>query len=188
MLVQLENQDFSSDYRHIRAYPIRRAVAHTYKEDGIRVDKYWDGDATKATGYRNCAWSKTTTGGIYVQEMALRGQMNVNTSNPLAGGMPYGNTIRCNPYEVYTQSAKAIYETLSKWDKFCAKEPRTEDRFLPQLLLWAKFLRIDRFVFYKNSNNNNLSVAENFEETDTFGAVERVTKMLAPFAHISTTA
>ena len=184
MLVHLEKQKFPSDYRHICAYPVRRAVAHTYKEDGVKVDEWYDGDAAKATGYRNCAWNKTTTGGVYIQEMVLRGQIDVNTSTPLAGGMPYGTEVRCKPYEVDMQTAKAIYETLSKWDKFCQKHPRRNDAFLPQLLLWAKFLRTDRFVFYKNPVKGDLSIAENFEETDIIGAVEQVTKMLAPFARI----
>lgn len=138
-------------------------------------------DGKDAQGYRNCSWSKSTTGAIYTASMELRGQIDA-TSNPLREGRPYGNGIEFKPHSVDKNTAKAIYDTYSKYEKFCEKQSNgTRDDFAAELFRLSQFLRISKFLFYKNPRSYSLSNPLLFDEADYPEACNKIAEIIAPF-------
>lgn len=74
LLVVLENSDrYSSEYRHIRATVVRRAVPHAVNSDGV-VD-WADDHSAQCSGYRVASWVLSKTSGLYVDDMQYAGKL-----------------------------------------------------------------------------------------------------------------
>lgn len=186
LLVALEEKQYhGSEYRHIRATVVRRAVAHTYRKDDPTVVQDWnDEHANKCTGYRVASYVfPTNSTNIYVDDLQLRGQIDA-MPKPMRNGRPYGNSVRFTPYMVDANTAHAISEFYKKYNKFVDKYnlTRQDDDFYVALNHLAQFLKITRVVFYKPGvTHASLSEANCFEETDIAFAKIRIDEMLAPF-------
>lgn len=186
LLVVLESSDFAhSEYRHIRATVVRRAVPHAVNSEGVVVD--WADDyENKCFGYRVASYCLTKTSGTYVDDMQLRGQIDANPAyQPLNAGKPYGNEINFKPHSVCQNSARAILDFFNKRDKFLDKFglSRRGDDFYVELNHLAQFLKITKVLFYKPGvRHTSLSETANFEECDIAFAKVRIDEMLAPFA------
>lgn len=186
LLVVLEEPSYGgSEYRHIRATVIRRAVPHAVNSEGVVVD--WADDyENKCFGYRVASYVFSGNKGTYVDDMQLRGQIDTNPRHTaLNGGKPYGNEINFKPYSVCQNTARAISDFYSKRDKFLDKFglSRRGDDFYVELNHLAQFLKITKVVFYKSGvRHTSLSETNNFEECDIAFASVRINEMLAPFA------
>ena len=177
-----EPSDYGSEYRHIRATVLRRAASHVMREDGSAVAQYWDDH--NATGYRVASYVLTKTGGTYVDDMQLRGQID-NTANPMHEGRPYGNQVDFRPYSVDANSARAISDFYTKYGKFLDKNElyNHSDDFYVALHYLAVFLKITKVIFSKPGvRQTNLGDANNFEELNLVEAGVRINEMLRPFA------
>jgi hypothetical protein len=193
LLVALEEKQYhGSEYRHIRATVIRRAVPHTIDPNVVGTVKEWnDNYPEKCTGYRVASYVfPTNSANIYVDDMQLRGQINAMPS-PLRSGRPYGNSVRFTPYQVDANTAQAISGFYKKFNAFVDKHglTRQDDDFYVALNHLAQFLKITKVVFYKKYiTHASLSEANVFEECDIAFASVRIDELLAPFLQISETA
>lgn len=183
LLVVLEENEHTREYRHIRATVVRRAVPHKMKENSGAVEVWNDDYAEKCSGYRVASYVFTKTSGTYVDDMQLRGQID-DCPKPLHEGRPYGNDIKFKPFEVCQNSARAISDFYTKFDKFVYKHSiaRRPDDFYVALNHLAQFLKITTVLFHK-PNVRHCSMAEThcFDEIDIAFAEERILQMLAPF-------
>ncbi len=187
LLVVLEEKSFyASEYRHIRATVIRRAVAHTVRKEENLPDaivEYNDDYAHKCSGFRVASYvfnGKTPT---YVDDMQLRGQIDLG-NNPLNHGRPYSNKITFKPFDVCEKSAFQIFGFFKKWEKFVTTHnlTRQEDDFYVALNHLAQFLKITKVVFMKNGVHHcALSETNCFEEVDIAFAKVKIDEMLQPF-------
>lgn len=190
LLVVLEDPQYGgSEYRHIRATVIRRAVAHTYKDDQPSVVAQWGDDApSKCFGYRVASYCfPTKQNGIFVDDMQLRGQIDAKCSSPLNSGRPYGTDVRFTPYSVCQNTARAISDFYTKRDKYFEKMgfARQDEEFYVALCHLAQFLKITKCVFQSpNVRHTSLSEINNFIETDLAGASVHVERLLAPFIRL----
>ena len=188
LLVTIERKEYPSDYRHIRATVIRRAVPHKMapKIDSSEncVAEWNDDYEAKCSGYRVASYVfPTASTNIYVDDMQLRGQIDV-MPRPLRDGRPYGNTVRFTPYELNANTAQAISSFYKKFDAFVAKHnlTRQDDDFYVALNHLAQFLKITRVAFYRpDIACSSLDQANCFEETDIAFASVRINELLAPF-------
>lgn len=184
LLVALEEKQFhNSEYRHIRATVIRRAVAHTLREDGSGVDTWNDDHKEKCSGYRVASYVFTKTAATYVDDMQLRGQID-EMPRPMRNGRPYGNNVTFTPYNVDQNTARAISDFYTKHEKFYDKNNlrRQDDDFYVALHYLAVFLKITKIVFFKKGvRHAALSEANCFEEVDLVQAKVRIDEMLEPF-------
>lgn len=189
LLVVLEEPQYhGSEYRHIRATVVRRAVPHTMapKIDSSEncVAEWNDDYAANCTGYRVASYVfPTASTNIYVDDMQLRGQIDV-IPRPLRNGRPYGNSVRFTPHQVDANTAHAISDFYKKYNKFIDKYnlTRQDDDFYVALNHLAQFLKITRVVFYKKYiMHASLADANVFEECDIAFASVRINEMLAPF-------
>lgn len=188
LLVVLEDRQYpSSEYRHIRATVVRRAVAHTLRADGSGVDQWNDDYEERCSGYRCASYVfPTASSSVYIDDMQLRGQIDV-TSRPLRNGRPYGNQINFKPYSVDANSANAISDFYKKYGKFVDKHnlTRQDDDFYVALNHLAQFLKITKVLFQRPySGHNGLGDASSFDETDIAFASVRINEMLAPFVQM----
>ena len=180
ILVRLEEKDYTGGaYAHIRAEVVRRVVPDLIIEEG-KVATYYDGAAEKVSGYRNCSWSKNTVGAIYVADMSIRGQIDTDPK-PLRNGVPYGNELCFKPYSVDLNTAKAMHDTLAKWEKFGNKHRQNHDNFLGEVLLLANFLKITKLLFPKTPRWASLEGKANYEEQTLLTGMLKITAMLAPY-------
>jgi hypothetical protein len=195
LLVTLEEPQFhNSEYRHIRATVIRRAVPHkmalpTEETNAPRVDIWNDDHIDKCTGYRVASYVFSKTSGTYVDDMQLRGQMDV-MPRPMRDGRPYGNNVTFTPHNVDQNTARAILDFYSKHEKFCDKNHlnRAPDDFYVALHYLAVFLKITKVVFFKKGvRHAALSEANCFEEMDLVQTKVRIDEMIAPFYQKSET-
>lgn len=184
LLVALETpESYAREYRHIRATVVRRAVPHKMKDYSGAVDVWNDDYTEKCSGYRNASYVLTKTSGTYVDDMQLRGQIDV-CDKPLHEGRPYGNDIKFKPFEVCQNAARAINDFYTKFDKFVDKHgiARRPDDFYVALNHLAQFLKITTVLFYK-PQVRHCSLAETncFSEVDIAFAEQVILNMLAPF-------
>jgi hypothetical protein len=191
LLVVLEDKQYAgSEYRHIRATVIRRAVPHVMRKENDLdnvVNTYNDAHPNQCQGYRVASYCLTKTSGTYVDDMQLRGQIDT-MPRPCRDGWPYGNKVRFQPYEVCANTARAISDFYKKQEKFIDKYglTRQDDDFYVALNHLAQFLGITRVVFYKDGvRHSSLETASNFVETDIAFAKVRIDEMLKPFLQIS---
>lgn len=191
LLVALEEPSYhNSEYRHIRATVVRRAVPHVMtpiieEGDVARVDQWNDDHKDKCFGYRVASYVFSKTSGTYVDDMHLRGQIDV-MPRPMCDGRPYGNNVTFTPHNVDQNTARAISDFYSKHEKFCDKNHlnRAPDDFYVALHYLAVFLKITKVVFFKKGvRHAALSEAECFEEMDLVQTKVRIDEMLAPFYH-----
>lgn len=190
LLVALEEKQYhGSEYRHIRATVVRRAVPHRMtpivEEGDVQTVAEWNDDHyNKCQGYRVASYVfPTNTTNVYVDDMQLRGQIDA-MPKPMRDGRPYGNKVRFTPYQVDANTAQAIASFYKKFNAFVDKHnlTRQDDDFYVALNHLAQFLKITRVVFYKpNVTHAALSEANYFEETDIAFAKIRIDEMLAPF-------
>lgn len=189
LLVALEERDrFSLDYRHIRATVVRRAVPHVMTpiiNDGdVQTVQTWNDDhIDKCSGYRVASYVLSKTSGIYIDDMELRGQIDV-CDRPLNNGRPYGNEINFKPHSVDWNTARAIADFYAKRDKFIDKYKLTRrgDNFYVELNHLAQFLKITKVLFYKPFVTHcSLADANCFEEYDIAFAADRINEMTQPF-------
>ena len=186
LLVVLEDAEHynSGQYRHIRATVIRRAVPHIMqKEAPLLVAEYMDEFASRCQGYRVASYSSARKDAVYVDDMQLRGQIDV-LDNPLNNGRPYGNKVNFKPFDVCKNSAKAIFGFFQKMENFKNRHGlnRSDKDFYVELNHLAQFLKITRVVFLKPGvRHASLSEANCYEEIDIAFAKERIDAMLAPF-------
>ena len=160
---------------------LRRAASHVPKEDGSGIATYWDEE--KATGYRVASYVLSKTGGTYVDDMQLRGQIDA-TQNPMHEGRPYGNNVEFKPYKVDANTARAISDFYAKYSKFLDKNKlyNQSDDFYVAMHYLAVFLKITKVIFSKpGKRQTNLSDLDNFEELNLVEAGVRINEMLAPF-------
>ena len=187
LLVALEEPRYPiSDYRHIRATVVRRAVPHKMKDyNSAVVDEYWDAPEERCTGYRVASYVKQARGvNIYVDDMQLRGQIDA-MPQPMRDGRPYGNKVKFQPYQVQMDSAKAIFEFFRKMEIFKNRHNlKSSDDFYVELNHLAQFLKITRVLFYKPGiTHSSLESTGNFFECDIAFAEEPINTMLRPFLH-----
>lgn len=186
LLVALEEKQYhGSEYRHIRATVVRRAVPHKIDPNVVGTVKEWNDDyEAKCTGYRVASYVfPTSASNIYVDDMQLRGQIDA-MPKPMRDGRPYGNKVTFTPYQVDANTAQAITAFYKKFNAFVDKYnlTRQDDDFYVALNHLAQFLKITRVVFYKpHVTHASLSEANCFEETDIAFAKVRIDEMLAPF-------
>lgn len=185
LLVVLESPDsYSRQYRHIRATVVRRAVPHVIDPNVIGTVKTWNDDyPDKCFGYRIPSYCLTKTSGIYVDDMQLRGQINI-CENPLNQGRPYGNQVDFKPHTVDWNTARAIADFYKKQDAFVEKHglTRRDDNFYVALNHLAQFLKITKCLFYKPGVRHcSLNDPNCFEECDIAFASVRIDEMLRPF-------
>lgn len=186
LLVALEEKQYhGSEYCHIRATVIRRAVPHTIDPNVVDCVKEWNDDyEAKCRGYRVASYVfPTPSTNIYVDDMQLRGQIDA-MPRPLRNGRPYGNSIRFTPHQVDANTAQAISSFYKKFNAFVDKYnlTRQDDDFYVALNHLAQFLKITKVVFYKKYiTHAALSDVNVFEETDIAFAKVRIDEMLAPF-------
>ena len=186
LLVALEEKQYhGSEYRHIRATVVRRAVPHKIDPNVVGTVKEWHDDyEAKCTGYRVASYVfPTNSTNIYVDDMELRGQIDV-MPRPLRDGRPYGNAVRFTPHQVDANTAQAITAFYKKFNAFVDKYnlTRQDDDFYVALNHLAQFLKITRVVFFKPGvTRASLSEANCFEETDIAFAKINVDAMLKPF-------
>lgn len=189
LLVALEEKQYhGSEYRHIRATVVRRAVPHKMapKIDGSEncVAEWHDDYEAKCTGYRVASYVfPTSATNIYVDDMQLRGQIDV-MPKPLREGRPYGNKVDFKPHTVDANTAQAIAAFYKKFNAFVDKYnlTRQDDDFYVALNHLAQFLKITKVVFYKKYvTHAALSDVNVFEECDIAFAKVRINEMLKPF-------
>lgn len=187
LLVALEEYSFGSSHRHIRASVIRRAVPHSLPIGNNSFQIYADDHPDRCKGYRVASYVFSKNRGTYVDDMQLRGQIDIG-NNPLHDGKPYGNSISFKPYEVCQNSARAISDFYTKMDKFLDKYSlkRQPDSFYVALNHLAQFLKITKVAFFKPPYTTGcLNEADRFMEIDIAFAEERINEMLAPFLQIA---
>lgn len=185
LLVALEEKQYhGSEYRHIRATVVRRAVPHKIDSSESCVAEWNDEYPERCTGYRVASYVfPTASTNIYVDDMRLRGQIDV-MPKPLLNGRPYGNKVDFKPYTVDANTAQAIAAFYKKFNAFVDKYnlTRQDNDFYVALNHLAQFLKITRVVFYlPGVTHASLSDATMFEETDIAFASVRINEMLAPF-------
>lgn len=187
LLVVLEEpSSHSSEYRHIRASVIRRAVPHTIDNNVVGCVKVWNDDYTnKCQGYRVASYVYPTAAtNLYVDDMQLRGQIDAYPNGArLAEGRPYANRVTFKPYEVTYQEANAISQFFVKFGRYMEKQTEScNDDFVKHLARLAKFLKITRFVFHKPGiRHTSLESVGNLDEMDLVEAIVRIEAMLKPF-------
>jgi hypothetical protein len=190
LLIALEDKQFhNSEYRHMRATVIRRAVPHKLRADapaiydGTGVEIWNDDHIGKCSGYRVASYVFSKTSAVYVDDMQLRGQIDV-MPRPMRNGRPYGNNVSFSPYNVDQNTARAILDFYTKYGKFLDKNnlPNHNDDFYVALHYLAVFLKITKVVFFKKGvRYASLSEANCFEEMDLVQAKVRLDEMLEPF-------
>lgn len=188
LLVALEEKQYhGSEYRHIRATVVRRAVPHKMapKIDGSEncVAEWHDDYEAKCTGYRVASYVFHRTCPIYVDDMQLRGQIDA-MPKPLCDGRPYGNAVRFTPHQVDANTAQAISSFYKKFNAFVDKYnlTRQDDDFYVALNHLAQFLKITKVLFFRPGvTHAGLGDASMFMETDIAFASVRINEMLAPF-------
>lgn len=195
LLVVLEEKpDFQSEYRHIRATVIRRAVPHLLtpiiEEGDVQTVQTWNDDyPAKCSGYRVASYVFSKPGTpTFVDDMQLRGQLDVKP-NALRNGRPYGNSIRFTPYLVDQNTSRAILDFYNKFNKFVDKHglTRQDDDFYVALNHLAQFLKITKVVFMdKGVRHCSLSETHCFEEVDIAFAKVHIDNLLAPFLQAET--
>lgn len=188
--VQLDDAQYvGSEYRHIRATVIRRAVPHKLRKDapaiydGTGVEVWNDDHIGNCSGYRVASYSSARKDAVYVDDMQLRGQIDIG-HNPLNNGRPYGNKVNFKPFDVCKNSAKAIFGFFQKMENFKNRHGlnRSDKDFYVELNHLAQFLKITRVVFLKSGvRHASLSEANCYEEVDIAFAKGRIDAMLAPF-------
>lgn len=189
LLVALEEKQYrGSEYRHIRATVVRRAVPHKIDPNVVGTVKEWNDDyEAKCAGYRVASYVfPTNSTNIYVDDMQLRGQIDA-MPRPLRDGRPYGNAIRFTPHQVDANTAQAISSFYKKFNAFVDKYnlTRQDDDFYVALNHLAQFLKITRVVFFRPGiTHAALSDAKCFDETDIAFASVRINQMLAPFLQV----
>lgn len=191
LLVVLEEpQSFSTEFRHIRASVIRRAVPHTYASEADALAKNvqtWNDDhPDKCQGYRVASYVyPTASTNLYVDDMQLRGQIDAYPNGArLAEGRPYANRVTFKPYEVTYQEANAISQFFVKFGRYMEKQNEScNDDFVKHLARLAKFLKITRFVFHKPGiHHTSLESIGNLDEMNLVDAIIRIEAMLKPFS------
>ena len=189
LYVQLDDAQYvGSEYRHIRATVIRRAVPHVMAQladpsHEPRVETWNDDHIERCSGYRVASYSSARKDAVYVDDMQLRGQIDIGY-NPLNNGRPYGNKINFKPFDVCKNSAKAIFSFFQKMENFKNRHGsnHSDKDFYVELNHLAQFLKITRVVFLKSGvRHASLSEANCYEEIDIAFAKERIDAMLAPF-------
>lgn len=194
LLVVLEEKQYpNSEYRHIRTSVIRRAVPHKMaaKIDSSEncVETWNDDYETKCSGYRVASYVFPKPGTpTFVDDLQLRGQID-EMPRPMRNGKPYGNEIRFSPYMVDQNTARAILDFYTKYNKVSDKNEwrHSEDDYYVALAHLAQFLKIDKIVFHKEGVRHcALSETNCFEEMDIFNAKVRLDKLLAPFLQTPT--
>lgn len=185
LLVVLEDARFNGgNYRHICATVIRRAVPHKMRESEESVVMEWNDDfAEHCSGYRVASYNSVRKDAVYVDDMQLRGQIDVYP-NPLNNGRPYGNKIGFKPYCAEMNSAKSIFGFFLKLENFRKRHnlKRAEDSFYVELNHLAQFLKITTVAFHKPGVRHcSLAEANCFEEIDIALCEGHINKMLAPF-------
>lgn len=189
LYVQLEErQQYTSEHRHIRATVIRRAVPHVMAQladpsHEPRVETWNDDHIERCSGYRVASYSSARKDAVYVDDMQLRGQIDIGY-NPLNNGRPYGNKVNFKPFDVCQNSAKAIFSFFQKMENFKNRHAlnRGKEDFYVELNHLAQFLKITRVVFLKPGvQHASLAEANCYEEVDIAFAKERIDLMLAPF-------
>lgn len=189
LLVTLEPQDTSpwgGPYRHINATVIRRAVPHMVNDLNQQVLVYNDGPKETTGGYRIASYVLTKLAGLYVDNMRLRGQIDVGYNEPLNEGRPYGNKIDFNPHTVDKNIARGILNFYSKYDMFHDKHglSRSDSNFYVVLNHLAQFLKITKVVIIRPEYANHRASLDNtsaYEEIDIALCEPRILQMLAPF-------
>lgn len=187
LLVVLEQPQYGgSEFRHINATVVRRAVPHKMKDYSDSVETWNDDYEARCFGYRVASHVLTKTSGIFVDDLQLRGQIDTTPSLLRRNNKPYGNDIKFKPYNVCQNTARAITDFYTKYARFCDKQKvrRSDDDFYVALAHLANFLKITKVVFYKSHmRGNSLGEPENFEEYDLASAKIRIDELLLPFAH-----
>lgn len=189
LVVLEEREQYSGDYRHIRATVVRRAVPHVMqKEAPLYVATYNDAFAVSCSGYRVASYSSThKVSAVYVDAMQLRGQIDTCTK-PLNEGRPYANKVNFKPHDVCKYSAKAMFGFFQKLENFKNRHGLThrDDNFFVELNHLAQFLKITKVLFIKGGVRHcSLADAQCYEEVDIAFAKERIDAMLAPFLQLS---
>ena len=184
LLIELEPKpNIPSDYRHISATVVRRAVADVKnKEDG--TSQWWDG--VEPIGYRNTTWScHSPVKAVYVDGLQLRGQIDAHGDAAkcvLNKGRPYGNEITFRASYIEQTQADAMSKTFAKLSK-AKKADSSHDAndFTTQLFFLAKALGISRFIFHTSPYANGLLASKHFVEYDFSQANKAINKLLQPF-------
>lgn len=185
LLVTLHDADYpGSEYRHISATVIRRAVPHRMQAEApLSVAEYNDEYAEKCSGYRNASYTFGGRTPTYIDDMKLHGQINTGPQ-PLHEGKPYGNEIRFSPYLVNSKIAFQILDFFKKLEKYKAKHKlgTHEESFYDSMRHLADMLKITTVVFYKPGVRHcSLNETNCFEEYDIAGAESRLDALLAQF-------
>ena len=180
-----EREQYSGEYRHIRATVIRRAVPHVTDTNVVGCVTTWNDEyAAKCSGYRYASYVLLKHGAsVYVDDMQLRGQIDL-CQKPLNEGRPYRNKINFKPFDVCKNSAKAIFSFFQKLENFKNRHGlnHSDKDFYVELNHLAQFLKITRVAFVK-PGVRHATVADGncYEEIDIAFAKERIDAMLEPF-------
>ena len=188
LFVRLEEPSYGlSEYRHVRATVVRRAVPHAYANEAdalVNKAQTWGDDKpSKCFGYRCASWQPVKSGGIYVDDMQLRGQIDL-CHNPMHEGRPYGNEVSFSPHSVDANTAHAMSSTFTKWQNFCDRHNirNRGDSFYIALNHLAQFLKITTTLWFMPGHEGcSFEKQQNFEELDIAFAEERLNILLAPF-------
>ena len=117
ILIELESPErWDTQHRHIIARVVRRAQAHVHAAAPSTYVQHFDGE--KVSGYRHATWSKSSPkGAIYVDDLRIRGQIDVNRHDKLNGGMPYGNDVSFACHTIKARDARLMHEAFGKIGK-----------------------------------------------------------------------
>lgn len=166
--ISLEAPNHYSAHRHIRATIVRRAKSDLLRADGT-VQVYNDGRA--ASGYRNAYWSSDKNRAVWVNNLLIRGQIDIGMG-ALNDGKPYGNDIT---YDVHYPKAREIEHMGNAVKVLKAKREKIEaeglvdrsgyDDFAAQVRILALSLGITRCIVPKSKHTaRDLSSELNYIE------------------------
>jgi hypothetical protein len=187
LLVVLEEKQYPcSEYRHIRATVVRRAVPHVKSAHSDTIATWNDDYEGKCTGYRVASYSSTKKNAVYVDDLELRGQIDA-MPKPCRDGRPYGNKVVFKPYQLEMRSAKCVFEFFQKMENFKTKNNlnRGNDDFYEELHHLATFLGITTILFRTNTGHGSLAETRDYEECTLAAAAGQIDKLLAPFLQIA---
>lgn len=155
LLIKLEN-DRSSDYAHITAYVVRKAVPKGVNDKGY--ENYNDGP--NASGYRNCSYTSDKKSAYYVEDLQIHSQINKRNldGSSAVDKKPYGIGLRFKPYCVELREATNIHSTLTRVSKKLSKLNDEfgygENDLATFITRVASVFGIKKFLTYGNDSRN----------------------------------
>jgi hypothetical protein len=165
LLIESKKSTGSSEFNHITARVVRKAIASGINPDTGR-EQYNDGPNAK--GYRNCAWSSHKKGAVYTEDLMVWSQQSLDHVLPYAVECMY-----IGKSSVDKAEAKAMADALTKID---AKLSKLDAEFgygsgdlATYITRVASILGIKKFITVKKNNGSDLSdehAYNNWKATD----------------------